>query len=251
MLLTDNVALVTGASSGIGRATALRLAAAGSHVALVARNADRIAHVADDIRNRGGSASTHVVDVSDVPALQRLVADVERNLGRLDQLVNAAGVMSIGPSLDIPVSDWQSMIDTNITGLIMLSKLCLPLMLSSVSSNLHGVGDIVNIASVAGRSAKAHHSVYCATKWAVIGFSEGLRQEFAQEGLRVTVVEPGLTATEIFDKQPGPAREYFRGITTDKPILQADEVAEVVEFTVTRPAHIGLSEIVVRPAQQR
>ncbi|MFV0375020.1 SDR family oxidoreductase [Microbacterium sp.] len=244
------VALITGAGSGIGRACALRFARDGHTVVLAARSADRIDAVAAEIRGAGGRAETFPVDVADVSRSGELIDGVEREFGRLDVLVNAAGVMTVGPSLEVPIEQWQAMIDTNITGLIMLCRLAMPLLVKTAEHSARGVCDIVNISSLAGRSSKAHHNVYNATKWAVIGFSGALRQEFAGQRVRVSVIEPGLTATEIFSKQPPAARDYFAGITADKDILGADDVAESIEFIVTRPRHVALSEVVIHPAGQ-
>lgn len=246
----SRIALVTGASSGIGRASAIRLARSGYLIVLAARNAERMDEVARTIRADGGTAVTRVVDVTDTVQAEALVAWVEATYGRLDLLINAAGVMSVGPSLDVSIEEWKAMIDTNVTALIVLCKLVLPLMLRTAPACERGVVDIVNISSLAGRSSKAEHNVYNATKWAVIGFSGALRQEFAHQGIRVSIIEPGLTATDIFAKQPTPAREYFKKITTDKQILDADDVAQLIEFVVTRPRHVAVSESVIHPAAQ-
>lgn len=155
---------------------------------LAARNGARAASLAGELTAEGLSASARATDVTKIDDLNALVEKVDDRHGRLDCLVNAAGVMSVGPSLSVPVEQGQAMIDTNVTGLVVLCKLALPLMLRSVSTNPRSVGDIIS--SLAGRSSKAEHNVYNATKWAVIGFSGALRLEFAAEGVRVAVIEP-------------------------------------------------------------
>lgn len=247
--LAGKVALVTGASSGIGRATALALAAAGARVAAVARRADRLQSlVADLTRDRGGRDATAIAveaDVTDEAAINRAVADVHARWGRLDVLVNNAGVMLLGPIAAADTEDWRRMMDTNVLGLMYATHAALPIM------RAQGSGDVVNISSTAGRTARAGVGAYNASKWAVNAFSEALRQECVPHRIRVTVIEPGIVATELREHITNPAakadiEQRAQSLTQ----LQSEDIANAILYAVSQPAHVCVNEILIRPTEQ-
>ncbi|WP_026155492.1 SDR family NAD(P)-dependent oxidoreductase [Paracoccus sp. N5] len=240
------VALVTGASSGIGAATAVELARQGARVVLVARRAERLAEVADRVAAAGGAARVLAADIAcrDVPA--QLVADVVAAEGRLDILVNAAGVMLNGSSIERPLSEWEQMVDLNLMALLAITKAALPHLVEAAQGS-RGVADVVNVSSVAGRVAAGTAGVYNATKFGVNGFSEALRQEFARRNVRVSVVEPGAVQTELFDHQAPAAQARLSRILADVEYLHPEDVAETIAHIVTRPRRVALAEVVVRP----
>jgi NADP-dependent 3-hydroxy acid dehydrogenase YdfG len=246
--LDGTVALVTGASSGIGEATAQALAAEGARVAVVARRKDRLEALAERI-----GADRAVVIEADVTAEDQAAAAVERavsELGRLDVLVNNAGVMLLGPIVDAPVEEWQRMVQLNLLGLLYCTHAALPHLLKAAETDPRGVADVVNISSVAGRVARLNSGVYNATKHGVGAFSESLRQEVTARHVRVTLIEPGATATELaFHNRPeileGMA-QTFGGIE----IMQAEDIAEAIRYAVTQPRRVAVNEILIRPTEQ-
>ena len=248
--LDGTVALVTGASSGIGAATALELAGLGASVALVARRADRLEELATIIRGQGGKALVLAADITDEPQAREVVARTAAELGRLDTLVNNAGVMLLGPVQDAPLTEWQQMVNINLLGLLYCTHAALPLLLDAVSSSPRQVADLINISSVAGRVARSGSAVYNATKHAVGAFSEALRQEVTTRYLRVSLVEPGAVDTEL----PGHNRpEILAGLTerfAHQERMQASDIAEIISFIVTRPRRTAINEVLVRPTQQ-
>ncbi len=248
--LDGTVALVTGASSGIGAATALELAGLGASVALVARRADRLEELATIIRSQGGKALVLAADITDEPQAREVVARTAAELGRLDTLVNNAGVMLLGPVQDAPLTEWQQMVNINLLGLLYCTHAALPLLLDAVSSSPRQVADLINISSVAGRVARSGSAVYNATKHAVGAFSEALRQEVTTRYLRVSLVEPGAVDTEL----PGHNRpEILAGLTerfAHQERMQASDIAEIISFIVTRPRRTAINEVLVRPTQQ-
>jgi NADP-dependent 3-hydroxy acid dehydrogenase YdfG len=193
--LEGTVALVTGASSGIGEATALALAEEGAAVALVARRRDRLETLAEGI----GAGRTLVIeaDITDQAQAERAVATTVSELGRLDTLVNNAGVMLLGPIVGAPVEEWQRMVNLNVLGLLYCTHSALPHLLTAAEAEPRSVADIVNVSSTAGRVARLNSGVYNATKHGVGAFSESLRQEVTARHVRVTLIEPGATATEL------------------------------------------------------
>jgi NADP-dependent 3-hydroxy acid dehydrogenase YdfG len=247
--LSGTVALITGASSGIGEATALALAAEGATVALVARRRDRLEALAERI---GGSGRALVIeaDVTDPAQAERAVATTVSELGRLDTLVNNAGVMLLGPIVGAPLDEWQRMVNLNILGLLYCTHAALPHLLAAAESEPRTVADVVNISSVAGRIARLNSGVYNATKFAVGAFSESLRQEVTTRHVRVTIIEPGATATELaFHNRPeileGMA-QTFGGIE----IMQAEDIAAGIRYAVTQPRRVAVNEILIRPTEQ-
>jgi NADP-dependent 3-hydroxy acid dehydrogenase YdfG len=197
--LKGRVALVTGASSGIGEATAFALAAAGAKTAIVARRAERLAAVAERIAEAGGEALALAADAALESEAKRTLGEVENRFGRLDILVNNAGVMLLSPVAEAEIADFRRMIEINLFGLMTLTRLALPIMKRG------GAGHFVNISSVAGRVANPGSAGYAATKFGVGAFSESLRREVYKDKIRVTVIEPGAVATELADTSPIPA----------------------------------------------
>jgi NADP-dependent 3-hydroxy acid dehydrogenase YdfG len=197
--LKGRVALVTGASSGIGEATAFALAGAGARTAIVARRAERLAAVAERIAEAGGEALALAADAALESEAKRMLGEVENRFGRLDILVNNAGVMLLSPVAEAEIADFRRMIEINLFGLMTLTRLALPIMKRG------GAGHFVNISSVAGRVANPGSAGYAATKFGVGAFSESLRREVYKDKIRVTVIEPGAVATELADTSPIPA----------------------------------------------
>jgi NADP-dependent 3-hydroxy acid dehydrogenase YdfG len=243
--LQGKVCVVTGASSGIGEATARRLSEAGASVALGARRVDRLKTLVQEIEANGGRALAVPTDVSDELQAKALIEDAANELGRLDVLVNNAGVMLLGPIEGADTSEWRQMIDVNVLGLLYCTHAALPIMREQ------GSGHIVNVSSVAGRVARAGIGVYNATKWAVGAFSEALRQEALHSNIRVTVIEPGMVTTELASHNTNPmvvqAIEQMRG---EIEPLAAEDIAESIHYAVTVPEHVSINEVLVRPTKQ-
>ncbi len=249
--LNGTVALVTGASSGIGEATARALASQGAKVALLARRVDRIEKLAQEIAGRGHTALAIECDVTDQAQVRAAVTRTVGDFGRLDIVVNNAGVMLLGPIHGAPTEEWDRMIDLNLKGLMYVTHAALPHLHDAAKDGPRQIADIVNISSVAGRVPRAGAGVYNLTKHGVGAVSEALRQEVSSEGVRVTIIEPGAVETELTDHIRGGVREEVRerlgGI--EEP-LQAPDIADAIEFAVTRPGHVSLNEILIRPTGQ-
>ncbi len=246
--LEGAVALVTGASSGIGEATAAALALEGARVALVARRRDRL----DALAERIGGDRAFVIE-ADVTDPEQAAGAVERSvseLGRLDVLVNNAGVMLLGPIVDAPVEEWQRMVQLNLLGLLYCTHAALPHLLKAAEMEPRSVSDVVNISSVAGRVARLNSGVYNATKHGVGAFSESLRQEVTARHVRVTLIEPGATATELaFHNRP----EILEGMAQTIggiEIMHAEDIAEAIRYAVTQPRRVAVNEILIRPTEQ-
>jgi NADP-dependent 3-hydroxy acid dehydrogenase YdfG len=247
--LSGTVALVTGASSGIGEATARMLAGRGATVAMAARRTDRLETLGAEIAEDGGGALPVELDVSDREGAEAAVGRAVEELGRLDVLVNNAGVMLLGPMLEAPVKEWQQMVEVNLLGLMYMTKAAVPHLLEAAEGE-RGVADIVNISSVAGRIARRNSGVYNATKFGVGAFSESLRQEVTGRHVRVSLVEPGAVATELTSHNRPEVREAIEGRFGDMERLEAEDIAEAIEFVVTRPPHVAVNEVLVRPTEQ-
>jgi len=247
--LDGTVALVTGASSGIGEATARALAEAGATVAISARRADRLERLGGEIADRGGTALPIESDVTEpeqaIAAVERTVAE----LGRLDIVVNNAGQMLLGPIEDAPTEEWERMIDINLRGLIRTTHAALPHLLAAAEGE-RNCADLVNISSVAGRIARSGSGVYNLTKHGVVAFSESFRQEFAGRRVRSCIVEPGAVDTELTDHIRDGVREQVRSRFADMKSLEAEDIAEAIVYAVTRPWHVSLNEILIRPTEQ-
>lgn len=249
--LDGTVALITGASSGIGEATALALAARGAKVAVAARRLERLERLAAEI---GGQGHTALAIQSDIADQAQAIAAVERTveeLGRLDIVVNNAGVMLLGPIENAPTEEWDRMIDLNLKGLINTTHAALPHLLQAAEDSQRGCVDVVNISSVAGRVARAGSGVYNLTKHGVGAFSESFRQEFASRKVRATLIEPGAVETELSDHLRDGVREQVRQRFADIHILEASDIADAITYAVTRPWYVSLNEILIRPTEQQ
>ncbi len=245
--IDGKVALVTGASSGIGEATAVELAEAGVKVGLVARREDRIDALAEKISSGGGTALAIAADISDEATANDAVKRVSDELGGLDFLINNAGVMLLGPVAGADTGQWRQMIDVNLLGLLYCTHAALPIMGAA------GSGHIVNVSSVAGRTASLGSAVYNMTKWGVVGFSEGLRQEVLHANVRVTCVEPGFVETELQGHNEHPMVVDAIEKVTEQigDLLQASDIADAILYAVTRPQHVAINEVLVRPTKQQ
>jgi NADP-dependent 3-hydroxy acid dehydrogenase YdfG len=249
--LDGTVALVTGASSGIGEATARSLAARGAKVAVAARRLERLERLATEI---GGEGHTALAIESDITDQEQAIAAVDRTvaeLGRLDVVVNNAGQMLLGPIEDAPTEEWDRMIDLNLKGLINTTHAALPHLLAAAADSERGCADVVNISSVAGRVARAGSGVYNLTKHGVGAFSESFRQEFASRKIRSTIIEPGAVDTELSDHIREGVREQVRERFADIQMLEAADIADAIVYAVTRPWHVSLNEILIRPTEQQ
>lgn len=243
--LKDRIALVTGASSGIGAATARALARAGARVALAARRRERLDALAAEIADGGGEALVLEADLAREEEARRCVADTERAFGRLDILVNNAGVMYLEPIEEADLARWRRMFELNVLGLIAATQVALPGMRARRD------GHIVNVSSTAGRVANPNAGGYAATKFGVVAFSESLRREVHKDNIRVSVIEPGAVATEL--------RDHVAHADTQRAInawaeamrqLQSEDVANAILFCVAQPAHVNINEILMRPTDQ-
>jgi NADP-dependent 3-hydroxy acid dehydrogenase YdfG len=243
--LSGKAVAITGASSGIGEATALTLAKAGASVALGARRKDRIDELAARIEDEGGTAVALEVDVSDEAAARGFVEAAHERLGRLDTLVNNAGVMLLGPVEQADSEDWRTMVNVNLLGLMYCTHAALPIMLGQ------GSGDIVNVSSVAGRFARAGNAVYAATKFGVGAFSEGLRNEITERGVRVTLIEPGFVDTELQGHNTGEVLETLEAMREHlRDPLRAQDIAHGILYAVSQPPHVSVNEVLIRPTRQ-
>jgi NADP-dependent 3-hydroxy acid dehydrogenase YdfG len=245
------VALVTGASSGIGEATARMLAERGAAVAIVARRADRLEALGAEIESTGGRALAIEADVTDREQAEAAVRRSVEELGRLDVLVNNAGVMLLGPIVDAPVEEWETMVQVNLLGLLYTAHAALPHLLEAAAGEPRQVADMVNISSVAGRVARSGSGVYNATKHAVGAFSESLRQEVTGRQVRISLIEPGAVATELTEHNRPEIRDQIKQRFGDFDILQAEDIADAIGYVVSRPRHVAINEVLVRPTGQQ
>jgi NADP-dependent 3-hydroxy acid dehydrogenase YdfG len=248
--LAGTVALVTGASSGIGAATARRLAAEGAAVALVARRVDRLEELAVAIAGDGGTALAVQADVTSEQQAVDAVGRVVGELGRLDIVVNNAGVMLLGPAVDTPVTEWDRMVATNVQGVLYVTHAALPHLVSAAADAPRGVADLVNISSTAGRVARPGSSVYNLTKFGVGAFAEALRQELIGQRVRVSVVEPGTVDTEIASHLRAGIREAAQNQVAAIQPLRPDDIADAVAWIVTRDSRVAVNEVLVRASEQ-
>ena len=241
--MSDRVAVVTGASSGIGEATAVALADAGFGVVLAARRSDRIEALASRI---GGDALAVTCDVSDDAAAHSLIDRAKSELGCVDVLVNNAGVMLLGPITGPDTEEWRRMVSVNLLGLMYCTHAVLPVMQEQ------GGGHIVNVSSVAGRTARLGFGVYNATKWGVVAFSESLRQEALHSNVRVTVVEPGFVETELqgHNENPFVVDQIDKARERIGELLTAEDIARMIVYAVEQPPHVLVGEVLIRPTKE-
>jgi NADP-dependent 3-hydroxy acid dehydrogenase YdfG len=246
-MIQGKVVAITGASSGIGEATALACVAAGAKVALGARRRDRIDALAERIRSEGGEAVAIETDVGDEASARAFVEGAREQLGGLHGLVNNAGVMLLGPVEGADTEQWRTMVDVNCLGLLYCTHAALPIMREE------GAGHIVNVSSVAGRVASLGSAVYNLTKWGVVGFSEGLRQEALHANVRVTIIEPGYVETELQGHNEGNpiVMEAMQKMREQIDPLEASDIADAITFALTRPQHMAVNEVLIRPTKQQ
>ncbi len=244
--LKDKVAIITGASSGIGEATARRLAESGARVVLAARRVERLEALAADIEHHQGTALVAPTDVTDERSVQRLARTALDAFGRIDILINNAGIMPLSPISKLRVEEWDRMIDVNIKGVLYCVAATLPTMLEQ------GSGHIINVSSVAGRRPFPSGTVYSATKFAVRAISQGLRLELSPiKGIRVTDIEPGVVATELTHHiTDNETANRFQEMWAEKTPLESIDIAETILFVLSRPDHVNVNEILVRPTDQ-
>jgi NADP-dependent 3-hydroxy acid dehydrogenase YdfG len=241
--LDGRKALITGASSGIGEATAVAMAREGAAVALGARRKDRLEAIVSQIESDGGTAVAIEADVADDAQARSLVETAANELGGLDCLVNNAGAMLLGPVQGADLDEWRRMVDVNLLGLLYCTHAALPVIRDG------GGGDVVNVSSVAGRTARLGMAAYNMTKWGVVGFSEALRQEAKHIGVRVTCVEPGFVATELqgHNVDPMVVEQVEKSREAIGDVLEADDIARSIVFVVGQPKHVNVNELMVRP----
>lgn len=243
--LSGRKALVTGASSGFGEATALTLARAGAAVTITARREDRLADLRRRIEGEGGKAHAVVADFLNPAEVQRTIAEAERAMGGLDLLVNNAGVMFLEPVLEADLKRWRDMMELNVNALIAASQAGARIMAAQ------GHGDIVNIASTAGHFANPNGAAYSATKFAVRAFSEGLRKELVASKVRVTIISPGVAETELRDHiGHGGAKAAVNSFANSMRQLQSEDIANAILYATSQPPHVSINEILMRPTDQ-
>lgn len=246
MSIQGKVALITGASSGIGAATALKLAANGAKVGLAARRADRLAQLVSEIEKAGGQAIALEMDVVDNASVTAGVAKLVEAFGTVDILFNNAGLMPLSDIDMLKTDEWHRMVDVNIKGVLNTTAAVLPHMIGRKS------GHVVNTSSIAGRKVFAGLSVYCATKHAITALSDGMRIELSKKhNIRVTCVQPGAVETELYDQISDPAaRQQMDDLKTQMEFLKAEDIAETVLFALQSPRHMDIAEVFVMPTQQ-
>lgn len=242
--LEGKVALVTGASSGIGEATALALAEEGACVAIVARRQERLQALAERIGDEE-KVLPIVADVMHEGQSKEAVERTRKKWGRLDILINNAGIMLLGPFDEVPMAEWERMVRVNILGVMYFTHAALPLMKEQ------GSGHIVNISSVAGRIASAHGAVYHATKWALGGFGDSIRQLVCSHNIRVTTIEPGAVLTELTDHIPHEETKCrIKDWVKTMSALTSEDIASSIVYATTQPPHVNVNEILIRPTEQ-
>jgi NADP-dependent 3-hydroxy acid dehydrogenase YdfG len=249
-VLAGTAALVTGASSGIGAATARALAARGAAVALLARRTERLQQVKADIESAGGTALTVTADVTNAEEVAAAVQLAVDELGRLDTVVNNAGLMRMAPAAEAPLQDWDDLVRVNVQGVLYVTRAAVPHLIDAAATSPRGVADLVTVSSTAGWVARPNTAVYSLTKFGVNAFSEGIRQELLGKRVRVGVVGPGTVDTEISDHLSPPSREAFNRQTADMVKLTPEDIADAVLYIVTRDRRVAVNHMLVRAAEQ-
>ncbi|WP_028800325.1 SDR family oxidoreductase [Streptomyces sp. 142MFCol3.1] len=242
MSAESKTVLITGASSGIGEATARRLAGLGHRVLLGARRAGRLAALAEELRAAGGSVAHRELDVTSLDSVRAFAAAGVEEYGRIDVLINNAGVMPLSPLEDLRIAEWEQMIDVNLRGVLYGIAAVLPRM------RRQAAGHIVNVSSVSGHRVDPTAAVYSATKFAVAAVSEGLRQE--SRDIRVTVVSPGFTQSELTDRGGSPEAQGAARAAAEQLAIPASAIADAIAFAIDQPAHVDVNELIVRPTAQ-
>jgi NADP-dependent 3-hydroxy acid dehydrogenase YdfG len=248
--LDGTVALVTGASSGIGAATAEALAGLGASVVLVARRTSRIEELAAKIVADGGRAVAFPADVTREVAARECVERAVAEFGRLDTLVNNAGTMLLGPAVGASLDEWQRMVELNLLGLMYCTHAALPVLLEAAGGSPRQVADLVNVSSVAGRFPRSGSAGYNATKFGVTGFSEAIRQEVTKRHVRVAVIEPGAVETELVSHNRAEIQQRHAARFAETRKMEATDIADTIAFIVTRPWYMSINEVVLRPTEQ-
>ncbi len=242
--LADRVAVVTGASSGIGAATAITLAARGARVALFAQRIDHLAEVVATITRAGGRARAQAVDIADAHAVQHAAEEVAETIGAVNLLVNNLGLILPKPVDDLQLPTCEQMIDANLRSTLNMLAAFTPQL---VDSGVKGVADVVNVSSIAAHTVASSPNVHSASKAALAALSDGLRAELGGRGVRVTAIEPGLTDSELVHRE---ARGGLDEMITVIDLLSAQDVADLIGYVVSRPEHVNLARVVVMPTQQ-
>lgn len=249
--LAGTIAIVTGASSGIGAAAARRLADEGATVVVLARRKDRLDSLVAEIEKLGGAALAIQADISDQAQAEATVKEVVARYGRIDILINNAGLMLLGPIEGADVDEWERMLAINVRGLLYMTRAALPHLLSAAANGGRGVADVVNISSVAGRQASPNFGVYNLTKFGVNGFTESLRQEVTERNVRVGVLEPGAVDTELGSHNNDRVKaEMLEPFNAQHERLTADDIADGIAFMVTRPRRASVAELWMMPTDQ-
>jgi NADP-dependent 3-hydroxy acid dehydrogenase YdfG len=248
--LDGGVALVTGASSGIGAATARALAERGAAIALVGRRRDRLDGVANEVADLGAKAVVLEGDLTDPERVEDMVQATIDRLGRLDILVNNAGIMLLGTALHTTTEDWDRMVALNVSAMLHVTHAAVPYLIDAAVTSPRGVSDIVNVSSTAGRVARPSSSVYNLTKFGTNGFTESLRQELLAERVRVSVVAPGTVDTELVDHLGGSIRDAARRQVDSIEPLLPDDIADAIGYIVTRDRRVAVNEMLIRAGDQ-
>jgi NADP-dependent 3-hydroxy acid dehydrogenase YdfG len=247
--LTGRVAVVTGASSGIGEATAKRLAASGAKVAVLARRADRLEMLADEIEKAGGTALAVAVDVTDASALREAAERVAAELGTVDLLFNNAGVMLPAPVDEVPDEQWRRQIDLNVTGLMNAISAFVPQLIKAAADK--GVADLVNTSSIAAQNIFPNFAVYSGTKAYVTHMSRTLRAELGAKDVRVSAIEPGIVETELQSHVTDTSvQDWLEGTREAITWLAPEDVAAAINFLVSQPPRVNLQQVTIMPTRQ-
>lgn len=244
--LSGKIALITGASSGIGAATARKLAKAGVKVGLAARRVERLTALQDEITADGGTALALEMDVTDTQSVEDAVAKLAQNFGPIDILFNNAGLMPLSDIDQFKTDEWHRMVNVNINGVLNVTAAALPHMIKAKS------GHIFNTSSIAGRKVFSGLTIYCATKHAITAFSDGLRMEVGKKhNIRVTCIQPGAVATELYDQISDPTvKAQMEDLRKEMTFLEADDIADTVLYALRAPSHVDLAELFIMPTQQ-